>query len=209
MLAKINNIIAKYHNINLLKTLSIRQKIKNNNIILYPQVHCYLDNNSTINLLGKLEIGCQWEHGTYYPSQLVINKNATLEVKSDFKIFTQCNIWLNENSTLILGSGYINNGLNMSCFKKIEIGNNVAISENVTIRDSDDHYINSNSLKSQPIKIGNNVWIGMNTTILKGVSIGDGAVIGAGSVVNRDVMPNTLVAGVPARLKKTNVQWSL
>lgn len=85
---------------------------------------------------------------------------------------------------------------------------NVVISENVTIRDSDNHILNDNTDKiTQPIIIGNHVWIGMNVTILKGVSIGDGAVIAAGSLVAKDVPPNTLVAGVPARIIKNDVQW--
>lgn len=47
--------------------------------------------------------------------------------------------------------------------------------------------------------IGNDVWIGINVTVLRGVLIGDGAVVAAGSVVTRDVPPYTIVAGVPAR----------
>jgi maltose O-acetyltransferase len=53
-----------------------------------------------------------------------------------------------------------------------------------------------------PITIGDDVWIGGHSTILPGVTIGDGAVIAAGSVVTKDVEPRTLVAGNPAKLKK-------
>ncbi|MCR5270933.1 MAG: sugar O-acetyltransferase [Prevotella sp.] len=53
-----------------------------------------------------------------------------------------------------------------------------------------------------PITIGNDVWIGGHSTILSGVTIGDGAVIAAGSVVTNDVAPRTLVAGNPAIFKK-------
>lgn len=55
------------------------------------------------------------------------------------------------------------------------------------------------NVKSKPIKICNKVWIGMNVVILKGVTIGEGAVVGAGSVVMRDVQPYTLVVGNPTQ----------
>lgn len=53
-----------------------------------------------------------------------------------------------------------------------------------------------------PIVLGKNVWIGSNATILQGVTIGDNAVVAAGAVVNKDVEPNTVVGGVPAKLIK-------
>ena len=51
-----------------------------------------------------------------------------------------------------------------------------------------------------PIVIGDKVWIGANATVLPGVTIGKGAIVAAGAVVTRDVPPNTIVAGVPARV---------
>lgn len=55
-------------------------------------------------------------------------------------------------------------------------------------------------VKTAPIKICDRVWIGFNAIILKGVTIGEGAVVGAGAVVTRDVEPYTVVAGNPARV---------
>ena len=57
-------------------------------------------------------------------------------------------------------------------------------------------------VNSQPIVIEDDAWIGMNCIILKGVTVGRGAVVGAGSVVTKDVPPWTLVAGNPARVIK-------
>ncbi len=53
-----------------------------------------------------------------------------------------------------------------------------------------------------PVKIGDNVWVGARAVILPGVTIGNNVVVAAGSVVNRDVPDNVVVAGVPAVIKK-------
>ena len=58
------------------------------------------------------------------------------------------------------------------------------------------------SMSYAPIHIGKNVWIGANATVLAGVTIGDGAVVAAGAVVTKDVEPNTVVGGVPAKVIK-------
>jgi maltose O-acetyltransferase len=57
-------------------------------------------------------------------------------------------------------------------------------------------------LVSQPVCTGNGVWLGARATILPGVMIGDGAVVGAGALVTKNVPPNTLVAGVPAVVRR-------
>ena len=57
-----------------------------------------------------------------------------------------------------------------------------------------------------PIHIGNDVWLGGSCVVLAGVTIGDGAVVAAGSVVTRDVPPNTVVAGNPARVLRQITQ---
>jgi acetyltransferase-like isoleucine patch superfamily enzyme len=103
------------------------------------------------------------------------------------------------------------------CAKKIEIGDNVLIAWGCTIVDHNSHslsaiqrakdvsdwYVNRkdwSDVARRPIKIGNNVWIGFNSIILKGVTIGEGAIVGAGSIVTKDVEPYTVVAGNPAKL---------
>jgi acetyltransferase-like isoleucine patch superfamily enzyme len=96
----------------------------------------------------------------------------------------------------------------ISCFEHITIGSDVLISEQVLIRDSDDHQIlNQSKNGTKPIQIGNHVWIGMRAAILKGVTIGDGGIVAAGSVVTFDVPANSLVGGVPANIIKENIRW--
>lgn len=64
------------------------------------------------------------------------------------------------------------------------------------------HHEPSTLGENEPIEVGCNVWIGARVTVLKGVRIGDGAIIGAGSVVTHDVPSQTVVAGCPARVRR-------
>lgn len=60
-------------------------------------------------------------------------------------------------------------------------------------------FVKDNQQRQAKIKIGDDVWVGANVTILKGVEIGQGAIIAAGSVVNKSVEPFSIVGGVPAK----------
>lgn len=108
-------------------------------------------------------------------------------------------------ATLLVGDrAFINSGVTITVSARIEIGNDVKIGANVAISDSGGHeLVAGDGIKSSPVRIGNNVWLGRGAFVLPGVTIGDNAIVGAGSVVSRDVAADTVVAGVPARPLRT------
>jgi UDP-3-O-[3-hydroxymyristoyl] glucosamine N-acyltransferase len=93
-------------------------------------------------------------------------------------------------------------------YKEILIGEESLIGAGCLICDSDMHEVPlgcGRSIAVAPIHIGNRVFIGANCTILKGVTIGDGAVIGAGSVVTRDIPAGAMAAGNPATVRRSEL----
>lgn len=208
-----NKFILKYlFRINKLATLRLRRKNKNKrgfSAVAMKGSRIDLAPSSTLMVeKGRFTMNAKWTKADPFPSLLVIADQAQLIVRDSFDIYSGSKVYINKGAVLELGSGYINHNLNLSCFDRITIGKGVVISENVTIRDNDDHSItgSANPMKL-PIVIGNHVWIGMNVTILKGVTIGNGSIIAAGAVVTKDVPENTLVGGVPAKVLKTDVSW--
>ncbi len=96
------------------------------------------------------------------------------------------------------------------CNKKVTIGDGCIIATGTVIRDNDGgthKIIVGGCENAKPVHIGNHVWIGENTMILKGVTIGDDAVIAAGSLVTKDIPPHCLAAGHPAKVIRENVEW--
>lgn len=99
----------------------------------------------------------------------------------------------------------INRGTLLVAHAGIVIGDDCLIGEYVSIRDADHGTVPGRPMRTQAhtaarITIGADVWIARGAVILKGVRIGDGAVVAANSVVTRDVAPGAIVAGVPARV---------
>jgi acetyltransferase-like isoleucine patch superfamily enzyme len=115
-----------------------------------------------------------------------------------------------------IGNGVsIGEGSHITCINKISIGNNVLTGKKILITDNAHGASTENLLEIPPIKrplyskgpviIEDNVWIGEKASIMPGVHIGYGAIIGANSVVTKDVPAYTVVGGIPARiLKKIN-----
>lgn len=102
-------------------------------------------------------------------------------------------------STLTIGDNCGFSGTSIWCFDKITIGNNVRIGANVLIMDGDAHQNDPRAGNNAPIEIQDNVWIGANVMVLKGVTIGRNSLIGAGSVVVKDIPANTIAAGNPCK----------
>ncbi len=100
-----------------------------------------------------------------------------------------------------IGNGtYLNRNCEVVAGKSVTIGRDCKLARDVIIMDTDQHEVPGIGLIVAPVSIGDRVWIGARALILKGVTIGDDAVVAAGSVVTRDVPPRTVVAGVPARV---------
>lgn len=106
-------------------------------------------------------------------------------------------------------------GLNAYIRGPLKIGDNVLMGPDCIILTSNHNYasldkpIRQQGSSVQPVHIGNDVWIGTRVIILPGVTIGDGAIIAAGSVVTKNIPPYTVVGGVPARVIKERVKLSV
>jgi acetyltransferase-like isoleucine patch superfamily enzyme len=114
-----------------------------------------------------------------------------------------CELAATEGAVLEIGEGtFINAGVSISACRQVLIGNGCLIGPGVLIMDNDFHVAGNPSLRpvSRPVTIGDRVWIGARAIVLKGVTIGDAATIAAGSVVTSDIPPQTVVAGIPARV---------
>jgi len=110
---------------------------------------------------------------------------------------------------LEIGNGCsIGDRTEIHCQEKISIGDNTIIAWDCVIMDTDYHSVDGGPAHTKPVIIGRGVWIGCRVIILKGISIGDNAIIAAGSVVTKNVPPGALVAGNPAIIKKQVSGWT-
>lgn len=175
---------------------------------------CDFDKKAQVRLNGRLILNCNKDTGSKAEMLMKLEAHSILEVNGYFSFAYGCDICVFENARLTLGNNsYVNRNTEIRSTVSITIGDDVAIACGVLIMDTDSHTLVSGDGKknalSSPVTIGNHVWIGARSIILKGVTVGDGAVIAAGAIVVRDVPPNTVVAGNPARVIKENVEWVL
>lgn len=93
------------------------------------------------------------------------------------------------------------------------IGDDCMLADGIDIRCSDSHSIidlksNQRINYAKDINIGSHVWIGRNVQILKGVSVGKDSIIASGAILTKEYPSNSIIAGIPAQVKRTNVTWS-
>jgi len=153
----------------------------------------------------------------------MVTVKGRLKISSKGKIIIGdgCRIWSHIGTTQIsagpratidIGENtFINTGTIITSRKYIKIGKNCQIANQVIMMDDDFHDVNKRESKSgkDNIIVGDNVWIATRSIILKGVTIGEGAVVAAGSVVTKDVAAYTLVGGVPAKFIRTITKNSI
>lgn len=127
--------------------------------------------------------------------------------------FNKCSIIVGNKGTLTIGDNVGMSSIAIVCQERIHIGNNVKLGGNVVIYDTDFHSLNPvNRLNPQsdiqdtftkPICIEDNAFIGAHTTILKGVTIGQNSIIGACSLVSKNIPANEIWGGSPAKFIRT------
>jgi acetyltransferase-like isoleucine patch superfamily enzyme len=106
----------------------------------------------------------------------------------------------NTGAKIIIGDNCGFSGTVIGAFELIKIGNNVRCGANTLITDSDWHLDDPRSGEPKSIYIEDNVWLGVNAVILKGVRIGANSVIGANSLVTKDIPANVIAAGNPCKV---------
>ncbi len=202
----------------LLKKNFFDRRIKRNEgAIIIPFGKNVIWNRGEIQLKANLLLNSSADTGnrTGRSSIIRVDNNGKLIVNKRFNMYYGADIVIFSGGELTLNGGFFNSDVTIRCKNQIKIGSGAAISHGVLIQDYDGHdlYFTSNDGKiyspdnSAPITIGEHVLIFANSTILKGVNIGDGAIIAGGSIVTHDVPAHTLVAGAPAKIIREDVDW--
>jgi acetyltransferase-like isoleucine patch superfamily enzyme/coenzyme F420-reducing hydrogenase beta subunit len=194
---------------------NIKTKVSKGGYLLSaPYTIIEIGRKANVQLNASLKIGQKKFRKSKLETRLLVDDGGVLIVNSPFAFGYGSDVEVFKGGKLlIMGNnnrgGGANMGLTLICGERIEIGEHVRIGRNVTIRDNNGgHYLSQQGYKNmRPVIIGNHVWLCEGCTIMAGVKIGDGAIIGAHSVVYSNVPPFSLVSGNPAKVVETNIYW--
>ena len=147
----------------------------------------------------------------------IVGNNNIIEFGEHVIVGPGCSFWAEgnnikihiDNRSTFTREVHVNAQENNS---EISIGEDCMLSNTIIIRTSDSHPIyNNNGQRINPaksIKIGNHVWIAPNSKVMKGVTIGDGCIIGSDTMVTKDLPDRVLAVGHPAKIVKTDINWT-
>ena len=143
------------------------------------------------------------------PARFAMGEESKLKINGNVRIGGGVMLEIFKNASVEIGKNVcINSNTTLIATTNLKIGDNTGIAWDVEIVDTDFHQISrEGAVMASPIEIGSHVFIGNRAIIMKGVKIGDGAVVAAGAIVTKDVPPHCLVGGVPAKIIKENIAW--
>ena len=185
--------------------------IAHGNYIL-PTPHCTIEVKKGAKIIkkGVLLLGNKKFKHSKLETRLLVDKDATLRYDGWTMIGYGSDIEIFPNAILSFGGGGATNiGATIICGERIEIGKNTMLGRHITIRDNNgSHYMNRQGYKNtRPVIIGDKVWLTEQCTVMPGVKIGDGAIIGALSLVVRNIPAYSLASGHPAEVIDEDILW--
>ena len=174
--------------------------------------HSAMDISKTaqINIGGQVDFNVKRTRGSKGEFRLLVEDGATLSFGKGHTFFKyDSDVQIFKGAQMLIGSCATNIGLKIVCSDKIVIGDDVHIGRDVWIRDNNGgHHVIIKGYKDKaPVIIGDHVWICSNVSITKGVTIGDGAIISANSVVTTNIPAHCIASGNPARVVAENIIW--
>lgn len=152
---------------------------------------------------GRVEVGVGFATERAAGNHIWVQAGGSLTLAKRVWLRTECGpnrITVADGAQVALGARCLINGAMIHANRAIEIGDDSMLGFGTRILDSDFHEVDANTPEvSEVVRIGARVWIASDVTVLRGVSIGDDTVVGARSVVTRDLPPRVLAVGSPAR----------
>ena len=143
-------------------------------------------------------------------SKLILEEDASFVLTCKAMIQSGAMIFLGRGKTLKIGRSTFTSNIKILAHDDITIGDNCIFGWECQIFSGDGHPIYQEESiinKDVPVVIEDNVWVGSRALILKGVRVGKGSIVAAGAVVTKNVPPNCIVAGNPAKVVKENISW--
>ena len=159
---------------------------------------------------GTFRFGTKRNRKSRLETRLLLDPNATLNIAGGGYVGSGADIQLFKGSELNIGKGCcFNSGLQIVCAEKITFGDDVHVGRDVHIRDNNgEHYIIQPGYTwKAPVTIGEHCWLGSSVSIMKGVTIGEGTVIAANSVVTHSLPAHCIASGNPAEVVAENIVW--